>query len=210
MTVRTLPILAAVVMALALTGCASTAAGTGTAASELPTSEPATTPAAPSSASPSAAPQPDIDDPASWTLSATGFGPVLVGAEFDPGTTELGPYIRVTPDCADAHVLRFDGDGLGRFQVILEKGGSRIDAVMVAPGPTGDVLQSTETGITVGSGLTALLAAHPDAQLTREWPDGGTYAIADGTIWLTFAVDDGHVRAIAASSSNSPFQEYCA
>ena len=207
MTVRTVPIIAAVVMALALAGCAPTATGTGTgtAVSEMPTAEPA-----PTAATPSAAPQPDVDDPVAWILSATGIGPVHVGAEFDPATTELGPYIRVTPDCADAHVLRYDGDRLGRLLVVLEKGGSRIDTVMVTSGPTGDAVQSTETDITVGSDLTALLAAHPDAQLTREWPDGGSYAVADGATWLAFAVGEGLVGSIAASASDSPFQEYCA
>ncbi len=133
-----------------------------------------------------------------------------MGADFDPATAEIGPYTRVSPECADAYVIRFDGDGLARLQVVLEPGGSRIDAVMVMSGPTGAAAPATDSGITLNSDSATVLAAYPDARQTRESPDGGTFAVADGSTWLAFMVDEGLVRSIAASTSGSPFREFCA
>ncbi|KQM84106.1 hypothetical protein ASE68_13610 [Agromyces sp. Leaf222] len=132
-----------------------------------------------------------------------------IGDPFDPATAEVGSYVRGR-ECADPEYLRFASDEAGSMAVVLDDGMTTIESIWVSVERGETTGPATESGVRPGSDLATLLAAHPDATLSRELPNGGTYAVASGPTFLTFAVDDGIVRAMAAATSPSPFREYCA
>ena len=204
-----LAVIALVSMSFALVGCTPAT----TDASPTPSATVASPgPAVEASSEPSATPgtePPAGDDARDWTLSAVGYGPLRVGEAFDAATTEVGPYVRFAQDCADPEFLRFSSDELGFMAVVLDDGMSTVESIWVSADGEQVTGPATESGIGLGSDLATVLTAYPNATLSRETAHGGTYAVASGPTFLTFAIDQGVVVSMAAAASGSPFREYC-
>lgn len=199
---------------LMLTACATPANGP----EQTPTaSEPA--PSASSSPSPSApgTDEPGPDDPSTWTVSADGIGPVLIGGDFDATLAELPTTW--TSDGAACSWAAFWNAPDTSFSMHFVRGAedqsepiAEVSASTMADSVDGPVGPSTEDGLGIGATRDEILAAHPDAEEGTATVDGEWIRVpseSDGQIFFQFLTGADRAWAVTVTTRDEPSYEVC-
>ena len=183
---------------------------------DSPTPKPAPTPTAPPY-SPT--------DWSTWTISADGVGPAVLGsatgaddAGLAQGLTHAAPYVDENGavisefGCPNPDARIWERAGGGRVVEIVS--GGTVQTVVVEGG-TGQDGPRTDRGIGPGSTLAGLRQAYPDAVQTRTDAPGGSsasfWAVRSGARYIVFQVPEGDTRiaTVTVSSSTEPPYDYC-
>lgn len=212
MRARTGPI-ALLIATLLLAGCATPA--NGPTPSSTP-SEPTPQPTASESASPDPA-EPDPEDPSTWTVSAEGIGPVLVGGDFDATLAELPTTW--TSDGAACSWAAFWNAPDTSFSMHFVRGAddqsepiSEISASTMADSVAGPVGPETAEGVGIGATRDEILAAYPDAEEGTAVVDGEWIRVpseSDGEIFFQFLTGADRAWAVTVTTRDEPSYEVC-
>lgn len=200
----------AALMAVVLTGCASDSTAPGG------TPEPSRTSAAPAeSATPTytATPTADAGDPAGWTVSETGVGPIELGAGFEEARAEV-PAWTVEDACSwTAFWNDPDGTVTAYFAEDSEApdGVATIDVSALTDAVVPEDAPRTAEGIGLGSTSDQVHAAYPDAvEQTATVGDATLLRVGEpGTIFFTFQAGSDVVSAVTVTSRDEPPYEVC-
>lgn len=196
---------------LLLSGC-----GTGTAESPSQTPTPTGEDTPTSSPSPTTA-EPDLDDPSTWTVTAEGAGPVMIGGDFDATLAEL-PDTWTGDGAACSWVAFWNADDAG-FSMFFARGTesdtepiSEISASTAADSVDGQVGPVTEEDLGIGASRDEILAAHPDAVEGTGSVDGEWIRIpSDGEaqVFFQFLADADAAWAVTVTTRDEPSYEVC-
>ncbi|WP_243225008.1 hypothetical protein [Microbacterium sp. CIAB417] len=207
---RTAAALLAVTLLLA--GCSTAAEGPET---EPPTTGPTPTATAEETASPT--PAPDPADPATWTISAEGIGPVHIGGDFDGTLADLPTSW--TSDGAACSWAAFWNAPDASFSMHFVRGSenqsdpiSEVSASTMADAVSGPVGPVTAEGLGVGAARDEILAGYPDAEEGTGAVDGEWIRIpSDGEaqIFFQFLTGADLAWAVTVTTRDEPSYEVC-
>lgn len=212
-TTRNIMLLGAMVMTVALGGCAATPAPAGSA---TPTAPPVTSSASPSpSASPSDEPTLDLNDPASWIVTRSSIGPVQLGDQFSQARKAV-PTWTVDETCSWTAFWNAPDHSQTAYFVhdSAEQDGEidTIDVAALVPLEPADGPRTPE-GLGFGSTRAEVLAAYPDAEEQTSTIDEAKMlrvdGAGDGSLFFTFAQGGDAVRAITLTVLDEPPYEVC-
>jgi hypothetical protein len=207
---------AAAAGALLLAGCTTanepTDTQSGSSASATPSAVPAS-PAAPPSAAETAPPI-DLDNPSTWVIDVTSFGPLSRGiplgdaalsmTAFTPTTNEGCPWMTTFVKVGSPTILLVaspDSDLI--TEVLLQE--SEPGAAPTASSPR------TRDGISLGTTLAELTAAYPTLQEIEGPPGEPSYSVTDDSgNYLNFGVNEqNNVDLILLRDRPGVPHEYC-
>ena len=211
MRVRT-GVVALLIAPLLLAGCA-TAGGPR----DVPTaSEPAPQPTVSPSASPAES-EPDLEDPSTWTVSADGIGPVLIGGDFDATLAELPTtWMSDGASCSWAAFWNAPDTSFGMHFVRGPEDRSapisEISASAMADSISGAVGPVTDEGLGIGATREEILAAYPDAEEGTAAVDGEWIRVpseSEGEIFFQFLTGGDRAWAVTVTTRDEPSHEVC-
>lgn len=198
---------------LLLAGCATPANGPTPSATA---SEPAPQPTSSESASPGAG-EPDPEDPSTWTVSAEGMGPVLIGGDFDATLSQLPTTW--TSDGAACSWAAFWNAPDTSFSMHFVRGAedqsepiSEISASTMADAVAGPVGPTTAEGVGIGATRDEILTAYPDAEEGTATVDGEWIRVpseSDGQIFFQFLTGAERAWAVTVTTRDEPSYEVC-
>jgi hypothetical protein len=194
-------------------GCAEVAAPTGA----------VETPSAPTPSHQMATPTPnpastDPADPASWGITSSGIGPVMLGAELGVARAALSHYTEApAASCANPRVRIFSAPDSPSVWLVLDEAGAHVMGLRLeryAGELNSAIGPRTEEGIGVGSTVHALEAAYTGLAVDASTgPTLYSTVSPDGT-WITFSPhldpDQQTIRVVDLWPGGTLFYELCA
>lgn len=190
-----------VVAALSLTACATP----GAAVDEGPVPSSVPDQATGSPPPPTTSPTSTIDpsDMTTWTLSGEGVGPIDLGAAY-PEVLGAVPDFEKAEWCEG--VVRLHREGTATAVLFLSADGASVETITVSGMDV--AAPATAEGISLGSSMDDLFAAHPDLSLTNQpAADAWTYATptdAGGSMSFLTYDDEVQMMGVGAGIPTEP------
>lgn len=206
-------ILTFALLAVSATGCAPDPA---------PSSTPSTAASEASSPSPSPTltpPVADPEDPATWTVSAEGVGPVEIGGDLASTLAELPDTWKNDPaNCSWTAWWQEPGAGYQMYVVRgTESDTAPISEISVNAGGNdpGESTQSpvTAEGVGLGASKEQVLAAYPDAQEIAAQIGDSTFLMVPGAdpahVFFEFREGTDVASSLVVTTRSEPSYEVC-